>query len=95
MLGGDEFTVERQHVQVACGLADFLFTGDDHVVQYAGKAGLFQFGACVAGLRVAQQRHDHAGVLQLFDHVERAGVQPEQAGAALAERPCGFQRGLR
>ena len=38
MLGGHEFAVERQHVQVARGLADLLLAGDDHIVKHAGKS---------------------------------------------------------
>ena len=95
MLGGHEFAVERQHVQVARGLADLLLAGDDHVVKHVDKSRHFQFCAGVAGLRVAQQRHDNAGFLQFFDHFQSPRVQADHTGAALPERPCGFLSGLR
>mgnify|MGYP007047238886 CR=1 FL=1 len=64
MLGGNEFTVERQHIQIARGLANLFLAGDDHVVKHAGESRHFQLGTGIAGLRVAEQRHDNAGFLQ-------------------------------
>ncbi len=41
MLGGHEFAVERQHVQVARGLAILLLAGDDHIVERARRVPSF------------------------------------------------------